>query len=498
MTETGQFNINSITKPTNKDVTVIFTPSKSVTSYSYYVYQNDKIINTIDINNNESSNIYLEDTGTYKITITAHLTNGKTQTMTSGYYIIDKEKPELILSSTNIEITPNKSINVTATAHDNYDGNLTSKITSNKNKINFANSGNYKLTYTVSDEAGNRTVQSVNVNVVKPGEDILMIQFLSIAAIVILLLWIYKMSKILRLEKRIDPFTVKPLKSNELSILDKLANFYKSIIKLISQKLQKLTFSQKYAKKLEKYVVVTPLHQTGMDILSGKILIGILLVLIAIITKAFQLKALGFTEALLIFIIGFFIMDFYAFIKYKLFRLHLENDFIAAITIMNNTFKAGRSISQAINTVSEQMKGTMAEEFKRMNLELLYGLSIETVFKRFAKRINLEEANYLTASLTILNKTGGDIVKVFSSIEKSMFDKRTLRLELESLTSGSKIVVYILLSIPFVFALVISLISPTYFMPFITTELGHILLIFMIIYYIIFVVVVKKIMKVVI
>ena len=151
-----------------------------------------------------------------------------------------------------------------------------------------------------------------------------------------------------------------------------------------------------------------------------------------------------------------------------MFRKTIENDFISAITIMNNSFKSGRSITQAIDTVASQLKGPVGKEFHRMSVELLYGLELEVVFKRFAKRIGLEEATYLTASLTILNKTGGDIIKVFDNIERSMFDKRKLRLELASLTSGSKVVVYTLLGMPFFFGLVISLINPEYFLPFFT------------------------------
>ena len=148
-------------------------------------------------------------------------------------------------------------------------------------------------------------------------------------------------------------------------------------------------------------------------------------------------------------------------------------------------------LAKSIDTVANELDGYIGEEFKRMSLELLYGLEIDVVFERFSKRIGLEEANYLTASLTILNKTGGDIIKVFNLIEKNMFDKRKLRLELSSLTSGSRIVVATLLGMPFFFALVISMINKDYFLPLLTTQIGRILLIFMIIYYIIFVVVVR-------
>ena len=96
-----------------------------------------------------------------------------------------------------------------------------------------------------------------------------------------------------------------------------------------------------------------------------------------------------------------------------MYRNRLENDLLQAIIIMNNAFKSGRSISQAIELVTKELKGPIAEEFKKMSLELSFGLSIDVVFKRFGERVKIDEINYLTSSLSILNKTGGNIIKVF-------------------------------------------------------------------------------------
>jgi tight adherence protein B len=235
-----------------------------------------------------------------------------------------------------------------------------------------------------------------------------------------------------------------------------------------------------------------------MDILSGKFLISFLFFFIAIFSKTIQFEILNIYEFVIPITIGFMVLDVVYFIKYKIYRKQIENDFLSAIIVMNNAFKSGRSISQAIDTVSEEVDGIIGREFKKMSLELSYGLGIDVIFKRFSERINLEEVSYLTSSLSILNKTGGNIVKVFTSIEKNLFNKKKLRLELESLTGSSKIVVSLLFVVPFLFIIFILIISPTYFMPLITTDLGHILIVAMIIYYIIFVISVRKIMKVVI
>lgn len=494
----GNFNIEKLDKSVNKDINIIFSPSINVTSYSYQIYKDDIPYKKIDVTNNFSSNILLSETGKYQIIVNLNLNNGLTETITSSEYTIDKVAPEITLSKENIETTPTNNENlITCEANDNLDGTI-KNIKTNINEIPLNKIGNYKYTCIVQDEAGNIAEKSTNINVIPHSTYIYIIQIICLIIIFLLIIRAIKLFKVVKLEGRLDQYTIKPLKNETLSTSEKLRRIYKKFLEVFSNVFKKSVVASKYAKRLDKYIPVSGIHKDGYDILAGKVIIASMSTLLAIIIKAFQFKLLGSLETLGIFLLGFFILDIYLFAKYKVFRWKIESDFTAAITIMNNSFKSGRSITQAIDIVSHEVKGTIGAEFKRMNLELLYGLDIETVFKRFAKRMDLEEANYLTASLSILNKTGGDIIKVFSTIERSLFDKRKLRIELKSLTSGSRIIVYVLLGIPFFFVLVISMISPGYFMPFINTQLGRILLIFMIIYYIIFVVVVRKIMKVVI
>ena len=163
---------------------------------------------------------------------------------------------------------------------------------------------------------------------------------------------------------------------------------------------------------------------------------------------------------------------------------------------MNNAFKSGRSITQAVELVSQELDGPIAMEFSKIYMELNFGLEIDVVFDRFSKRVHLEEITYLTASLSVLSKTGGNIIKVFSSIEQNLFNKKKLKLELASLTGTSKIIVTALYLVPALFILFVSLVSPGYFEPFYTTELGFIFMGIIAILYIVYIFCVNKIMKV--
>ena len=169
---------------------------------------------------------------------------------------------------------------------------------------------------------------------------------------------------------------------------------------------------------------------------------------------------------------------------------------LRAIIIMNNAFKAGKSTLQAVEIASHDLPQPIAKEFQKIYQDMSYGLSADVAFNRFAKRVNLEEANYIASSLTILNKTGGNIVMVFSSIERTLFDKKKLESDLKNSAAASNLVVKVLMVIPVLFVLLIYVISPTYFNPLFSSTLGYFCLFIIFIMFITYIYLLNKIMKV--
>ncbi len=494
----GVFNTYNQIKPVNKDITLVFSPSSNITKYSYTIYKDGKSFSTVNVSNNKPTDIVLDDTGNYQVSVVCTDKLGKNYNVNSGVYLIDKEPPVLTMAKSHVTINKGEEFDVTdgVQASDNHDGELTTSIKTSD--VNLGEVGTHEIIYTVSDEAGNVATKSMTVTVNSFENNLFILQIVIVALLFLLIFPILRMRKTFRLEKRIDPFTLEPTKGYNISIFDRLYTLYNRMNGAILKFFDKSEFAKKYANRLDKYSNISALHNSGGEIFAGKILLSLLFVVIAAVATTIQFKLISAYEIIIPLVVGFFVFDILYFIKYKAYRIKMENDLLAAIIVMNNAFKYGRSISQAIDIAGEEVPGEIGREFKKMGLELSYGLGIDVIFKRFSSRVNLDEVNYLTASLTILNKTGGNITKVFDAIEKTLFNKQKLRLELKSLTGSSKIIVYVLFAVPFLFILFVSLINPTYFMPFVTTKLGIILLIGMIVYYIIFIICVRKIMKVVI
>ena len=490
---------------TNETVSVTYKPTTTVSRYSYKIYRDDTLFHEVNLPNSKSSHILLEESGDYVIEVTLHLQNGTIKTEKSGHYLLDMDAPYILEKETPISIYSLKKDEVFSlerlrkelTVRDKQDGDLFDALSCHFDEVDFTRLGVQKLTCTVMDQAGNQAQKELVLRIEKNHSMELNIMLGILLLILCFILYsFFRFQRSSTLEKKLLRYTVEPIKNEKKTLFDQLSIQFYRVILLCNKAWKDSVFITKYAKKYEKYVPLYSRFQQAYDFVSVKVLIGFVLVVISIIGNLLHYQFFPFYELFIPFFFGFFLPDILYFLRYRLYRNTIENDLLQAIIIMNNAFKSGRSIIQAIELVTQELEGPIGVEFKKMQMEISFGLEIEEVFERFARRIDMEEVTYLTASLSILNKTGGNIIKVFSSIEKTLFNKKKLKLELRSLTGSSKMIVYVLFAVPLLFILFISLVTPGYFRPLYTTSIGFILVAVMLFIYIFYIWCVAKIMKV--
>ena len=323
----------------------------------------------------------------------------------------------------------------------------------------------------------------------------LIINIVLVLIVISIIIWLSLEIRREKLNKRLNNYTINSDEINN-SFFDLIQNNYVKWRSMLSNKLRKSNSLVNYSAKYEKFIDKNkPGSMDKMDYVSTKYILAFLALIILIVSDVIQNRELTILQVLVAFSLGFFSLDIYLVSKRRYVNYLMENDLLKAITIMNNSFKSGRSIYETIHIVASEIDGPLKEEFALMERDLDYGLEIETVFQRFNRRVNLKEVGYITTSLTILNKTGGNIVSVFSSIEKTVFNNKKLQDELRNLSAASKALYRLLVFIPFIFVLVIYILDPTYFMPLFSTTLGLIILGIIIIIYITYIIAVKKIIK---
>lgn len=323
------------------------------------------------------------------------------------------------------------------------------------------------------------------------------IQVFLLIIIVIGIMYLLRKQKTMKYIERIGIYGVDSIKVEPKTLLTTLTNIYIKIVKFISKYFFKDKISSKLSKRYSQYGdIFKNIKKQPTDYLIDKFLLGVVFVFVVFICGILASVMVSTTECFMAFCLGYFSLDIYFNYMKKIRKNKIRTDLLKAIIIMNSVFKAGKTTIQALEIAKNELPYPTNMEFEKMHNDIVYGLPLDVVFERFSKRVDIEEARYISSSLTILQKTGGNIVKVFSSIERSLFDKKKLAEELKNLTVNSNMIIKILMLVPFVFIGLISLLNPTYFTPLFQSTSGYIITSIMIIMFTVYIFLLKQIMKV--
>lgn len=323
------------------------------------------------------------------------------------------------------------------------------------------------------------------------------IQIIIFAIIVIFIILLIRKENSLKKIRRITYYSLEPLKDDTLSLSERVVKGYLIFTKKVRPIVSKSFFLKKISKRYDRYIKYKNRDRIkNIDFITYKVSIAVVVLFLNLIAQVFGFRSFSMVSLFISFILGYFVLDILLFIYNKRENKRLSADLLRAVIVMNNAFKAGKSTLQALKIASEELPEPICDEFKKMYLDMKYGLSVDTVFDRFAKRVGIDEAVYLSSSLTILNKTGGNIVEVFSSIERTLFDRKKLDEELKNVVEAPKMVVRILFIIPIIFTAMIYILNPDYFSPLIHHPLGFIIIFIILIMFIIYGMLLRKILRV--
>ena len=482
---------------TKNDVVIDYQPEESALKFSYTIIKDGVKSETVEIDQNSVIRIVLRETGQYKIEFTNYYASDEVKTFSVGMYNIDKNAPLIEFTEDKVEIKIGENVDFAdyVVARDNADGDISHLVKIDTSKLDLEAVGEQKVYYTVSDSAGNTTTRTLTIEVAEfTGIQSMLTQISLLGLVLVGLFVILSYYRSIIIERRLSNFSINP-KAKKESLFERFIKVSTGLIEPLADFLAKSTLIENYSERYERYQVAFH-EKSSMMIVAKKIIVSALFFALSMLVVTIKLDMMTFMEMLVSLLIGFYLVDVVYLFKFQFYRKNIENDLLQAIIVMKNAFKTGNSMTQSIDIVTEELDGDIALEFKRMKLELSMGLSIEEVFERFAKRLDLPEVTYLASSLIILNQTGGNIIKVFSSIEKTLMNKKKIRLELKALTGSSRMVSAILICLPIFFVGLITLISPGYFSPFFESFLGILLLMLSITFYLLYICLVRKIMKV--
>jgi tight adherence protein B len=143
---------------------------------------------------------------------------------------------------------------------------------------------------------------------------------------------------------------------------------------------------------------------------------------------------------------------------------------------ISRAMHAGHSLTSAIGMAGKEFPDPIGHEFKTVFDEIGFGIPFKDAIGQLADRVKSNDLNFFVISLMIQHETGGNLAELLDGLAKTMRERFKLRGKIRTVSSEGRTSAWVLGSMPFVIAGILTLINPGYMSLLWTTPQGQTLI----------------------
>ena len=154
----------------------------------------------------------------------------------------------------------------------------------------------------------------------------------------------------------------------------------------------------------------------------------------------------------------------YIYLKYRRGRrLRAFNDGLPdAIDLMARALRAGHSLSSAIEVLSEQAAGPVAEEFQSVFRQQNFGLPLRDALLQMAERVASKDLHFLVTAMLVQKETGGNLTEILDRTTHVIRERIRIEGEVRTHTAQGRLTGWILSLLPVVLLVMLNVVDPGY------------------------------------
>ena len=150
-----------------------------------------------------------------------------------------------------------------------------------------------------------------------------------------------------------------------------------------------------------------------------------------------------------------------------------ENQLPDILLTLAASLKAGHSFKQGLQTVVDEGQPPASKEFSRVLAETQLGRPMDDALADMAQRVNSKNLRFVLNAVTIQSQVGGSLAGLFDMVAETVRQRQQFARKIKGLTAMGRASAYVLVALPFVLALVITLINPGFMSPLYHTSTGQ-------------------------
>jgi tight adherence protein B len=158
-------------------------------------------------------------------------------------------------------------------------------------------------------------------------------------------------------------------------------------------------------------------------------------------------------------------------------RKRFEKQLPDTLTLLSTSLRAGYSLLQAIEAVSQEAPDPTAREFSRAVAESRLGRSVPDTLQGIVSRTQSKDFEWATMAIEIQREVGGNLAEVLQTVADTMLARNRLKGEIRALTAEGRISAIVLGSLPFALATFLWFNNREYLQPLLDATMGRVALV---------------------
>ncbi|WP_029042030.1 type II secretion system F family protein [Cucumibacter marinus] len=135
--------------------------------------------------------------------------------------------------------------------------------------------------------------------------------------------------------------------------------------------------------------------------------------------------------------------------------------------------KSGLPLNDSIKVVAKETREPVKTEFARILDQQSVGKPMSEAIEILYDRVPLPEVNFFVVVIAVQQQAGGNLSEALSNLANVLRARKKMHAKVKAMSSEAKASAMIIGALPFVVAGLVSLVSPGYMAPLISTTLGY-------------------------
>jgi tight adherence protein B len=151
-----------------------------------------------------------------------------------------------------------------------------------------------------------------------------------------------------------------------------------------------------------------------------------------------------------------------------------ESRMLDFLVLVCNNLRSGFALPNSIDTAAKSIGGVLGSEFNIMLSEYRLGMELSEAIRRMNKRVDSENLQLFSATVSIAIRTGSSISSVLERLILTIRKRNDISDKLAALTAQFRFEATVMALFPFLALVVLYFIDPELMAPMVTTLVGWI------------------------